>query len=189
MKAFTYERAKTPADAAAAIERDPNAKFIAGGTNLLDLMKLQIETPRHLIDVNKLELYQENKYYLIDLLRGRFDYPSLKARAIDYARAQHANRILVEDAGVGTALITELKQEGLNTIGVKPEHDKKTRMFIQTAKFESGQVFFPVSASWLPELEAELLTFPHSRHDDQVDSISQALGHEISTYDVGVIAE
>ncbi len=56
MKAFTLERAKTPADAAAAIERDPNAKFIAGGTNLLDLMKLQIETPTHLVDINELEL-------------------------------------------------------------------------------------------------------------------------------------
>src|SRR5215207_1427180 len=56
MKAFTYERAKTPAEAAAAAARNPGAKFIAGGTNLLDLMKLQIETPAHLIDVNGLGL-------------------------------------------------------------------------------------------------------------------------------------
>jgi xanthine dehydrogenase YagS FAD-binding subunit len=56
MKAFTYERARSPAQAAAAVARTPDAKFIAGGTNLLDLMKLQIETPRHLIDVNGLEL-------------------------------------------------------------------------------------------------------------------------------------
>ena len=46
MKPFTYERATTPADAAAAVARTPGAKFIAGGTNLLDLMKLEIETPR-----------------------------------------------------------------------------------------------------------------------------------------------
>jgi xanthine dehydrogenase YagS FAD-binding subunit len=39
MKPFTYERAKTPAEAAAAAVRDPGAKFIAGGTNLLDLMQ------------------------------------------------------------------------------------------------------------------------------------------------------
>ncbi len=56
MKAFTYERATTPADAAAAIAKNPQAKFIAGGTNLLDLMKLQIETPGHLIDLNDLDL-------------------------------------------------------------------------------------------------------------------------------------
>ena len=56
MKAFTYERAHAPADAAASAARVPGAKFIAGGTNLLDLMKLQIETPAHLIDVNDLAL-------------------------------------------------------------------------------------------------------------------------------------
>lgn len=56
MKTFTYERAQTPAQAAAAAVRTPGAKFIAGGTNLLDLMKLQIETPAHLVDVNRLAL-------------------------------------------------------------------------------------------------------------------------------------
>ena len=56
MKAFTYERARTPAEAAAAAARMPGAKFIAGGTNLLDLMKLEIEQPTHLIDVNGLAL-------------------------------------------------------------------------------------------------------------------------------------
>src|SRR3954468_6077945 len=56
MKPFTYERAQSPAQAAAAAARNQRAKFIAGGTNLLDLMKLQIETPTHLIDVNGLPL-------------------------------------------------------------------------------------------------------------------------------------
>jgi xanthine dehydrogenase YagS FAD-binding subunit len=56
MKPFTYERAKSPAEAAASAVRADGAKFIAGGTNLLDLMKLQIETPKHLIDVNGLSL-------------------------------------------------------------------------------------------------------------------------------------
>jgi xanthine dehydrogenase YagS FAD-binding subunit len=56
MKSFGYERANSPAEAAAAAARTPRAKFIAGGTNLLDLMKLEIETPSHLIDVNRLAL-------------------------------------------------------------------------------------------------------------------------------------
>ncbi len=56
MRAFTYERAQTPAGAAASAQNTPGAKFIAGGTNLLDLMKLEIETPLHLIDVNGLGL-------------------------------------------------------------------------------------------------------------------------------------
>ena len=56
MKSFSYTRADSPAAAAAAFAARPNARFIAGGTNLLDLMKLQIETPAHLIDVNHLGL-------------------------------------------------------------------------------------------------------------------------------------
>ena len=56
MKAFSYERPKTPQEAAAAVMRVPGARFIAGGTNLLDLMKLEIETPPHLVDVNGLGL-------------------------------------------------------------------------------------------------------------------------------------
>jgi xanthine dehydrogenase YagS FAD-binding subunit len=56
MKSFTYERASSPAQAASAAAGTKGAKFIAGGTNLLDLMKLQIETPTHLIDINDLGL-------------------------------------------------------------------------------------------------------------------------------------
>ena len=56
MKSFTYERASSPEAAAAAAAARPGAKFIAGGTNLLDLMKLQIETPMHLIDITRLGL-------------------------------------------------------------------------------------------------------------------------------------
>jgi xanthine dehydrogenase YagS FAD-binding subunit len=56
MKPFNFERAASPAAAAAAAVAHPGARFIAGGTNLLDLMKLQIETPTHLIDVNGLAL-------------------------------------------------------------------------------------------------------------------------------------
>ena len=56
MKAFTYERAATAEAAARAAAARPDAKFIAGGTNLLDLMKIQVETPVHLVDVNRLRL-------------------------------------------------------------------------------------------------------------------------------------
>lgn len=56
MKPFTYERVITPVEAAAAAARVQGARFIAGGTNLLDLMKLQIEAPTHLIDVNGIGL-------------------------------------------------------------------------------------------------------------------------------------
>lgn len=56
MRAFTYERAQTPQEAAAIVAQTDGAKFLAGGTNLLDLMKLEIEVPAHLVDVQDLEL-------------------------------------------------------------------------------------------------------------------------------------
>lgn len=58
MRPFTYERATDPAAAVKAAAETPNARFIAGGTNLLDLMKLEIERPAHLIDVGRLPLGQ-----------------------------------------------------------------------------------------------------------------------------------
>ncbi len=56
MRAFTYERATDPVAAARAVAGRPGARFIAGGTNLLDLMKLEVETPTHLVDVQDLAL-------------------------------------------------------------------------------------------------------------------------------------
>jgi xanthine dehydrogenase YagS FAD-binding subunit len=56
MKSFTYERATSVQQAVDAAASHPGSRFIAGGTNLLDLMKLEIETPQHLIDVNGLAL-------------------------------------------------------------------------------------------------------------------------------------
>ena len=56
MKPFTYEHAASPTAAVAAAAARPGTRFIAGGTNLLDLMKLQIEAPVHLVDVNGLGL-------------------------------------------------------------------------------------------------------------------------------------
>jgi len=56
MKPFTYERATDIAGAVRAVSSRPDAKFLAGGTNLIDLMKVRVETPAHLVDVNHLPL-------------------------------------------------------------------------------------------------------------------------------------
>jgi len=122
-------------------------------------------------------IYQNKYYFLVDVLRGRFDFPTLRRKVYEQARLHKPSRILIEDAGFGTALIQELKTAEFSVMGVKPEYDKKTRMGIQAAKFENGQVIFPKEAAWLADLEAELFAFPKGRHDDQVDSISQALAY------------
>jgi predicted phage terminase large subunit-like protein len=127
-------------------------------------------------------LIYEKRYYLIDVLRGRFDFPTLRTKVSQQAKLHKASQILIEDAGFGTALIQELKTAHFSVIAVKPEYDKKIRMAIQSAKFENGQVFFPKEAPWLRDLEDELFAFPSDRHDDQVDSVSQALGHKIASF-------
>jgi predicted phage terminase large subunit-like protein len=123
----------------------------------------------------------DGKYYLVDVLRGQYEYPDLKKLAIDHAQTHRPTKILVEDSGIGPALVSALEEQRFAAVPVKVEHDKRTRMAIQAAKFESGKVFLPRQAPWLPDLEAELFSFPTSRHDDQVDSISQALAHETNT--------
>ena len=61
--------------------------------------------------------------------------------------------------------------------------DKRGRLYVNQHKFEAGLVLFPAGEPFLPELETELLSFPQGKHDDQVDSISQALSYPVSGYD------
>ena len=119
-------------------------------------------------------------YYLLDVVRAKFDYPGLRAKAIETARSWKPISVLVEDAGVGTGLIADLKQAGISAIGVTAKDGKLERAHVQTAKFESGRVLFPNRAPWLSELESELLSFPGGRHDDQVDSVTQMLAHDVN---------
>ena len=115
------------------------------------------------------------QWYLLDVWRKRVDYPALKANVQAQAKKWGARRVLVEDTGTGTSLVQELRSQISGIIAVKPEGDKVSRMSVASANFEAGQVYFPKRAPWLPDLEAELFVFPVGRHDDQCDSISQAL--------------
>jgi predicted phage terminase large subunit-like protein len=118
---------------------------------------------------------RNRRWYLLHVWRKRVDYPELKAAVRNLAARHSARRVLVEDAGAGTSLVQELRGEVDGILAVKPDRDKVTRMSVVSAKFESGLVFFPERAPWLADLEAELFAFPGSRHDDQCDSVSQAL--------------
>ena len=91
-------------------------------------------------------------------------------------REKHPNAtLLIEDKGSGTGLIQELRASNVAVIAINPQGDKQTRVANISARFEAGAVFFPKSAPWLDALKAELLGFPNVKHDDQVNSVSQAL--------------
>jgi predicted phage terminase large subunit-like protein len=122
------------------------------------------------------------QWYLLDVWRGRIDYPTLKSKVEQLAQRWNADQVLIEEAGTAIGLLQELTYRVSGISGIKPERDKETRMSIASAKFEARQVHLPERASWLPDLEAELFSFPGSRHDDQIDSISQALNHDNSLW-------
>ena len=123
-------------------------------------------------------LWPDNcQWYLLDVWRGRLDYPGLKAKVVELSRQWGANQVLIEEAGTAIGILAEIKHDVAGLTGIKPDKDKQTRMSIVSAAFEAGEVYFPDQANWLAELEAELFSFPASRHNDQVDSISQAINH------------
>jgi predicted phage terminase large subunit-like protein len=133
-------------------------------------------------------LVDDNNYYLLDLTRGRYEYPQLRKTAIALAERFEPDNILIEDASTGIALAQELNEVVVFSV-VDPipiEGDKIGRVYVQEAKFEAGRVFFPKGASFLPELETELLMFPQGRTDDQVDSITQALAFRDTGYDASM---
>jgi predicted phage terminase large subunit-like protein len=92
---------------------------------------------------------------------------------VDWAFTQ----LIIEDKGSGSRLIQSLKKERIHAHlhHGKFEGDKIMRLTAQAAQFHAGVVHFRQDAPWLGELMVELLGFPGVRHDDQVDSISQAL--------------
>jgi predicted phage terminase large subunit-like protein len=124
-------------------------------------------------------LLHDKHFYLLDVTRGRYEYPRLRETAAALADRFKPSVIMIEDASTGIALAQELRQAG--TFAVRPipvERDKIGRLYVQQAKFEAGLVLFPKAARFLAELETELLTFPQGKTDDQVDSISQALAYK-----------
>ena len=126
-------------------------------------------------------LTKDHRWYLADVFRKRLDYPSLKAAALTLAKQWRPTRVLIEDAAAGTALIQELRTKIL-AIAIKPNSDKISRMAVISTIFEAGCVYFPERAHWLPDLESELFAFPGGRHDDQCDSISQALAEKNTSW-------
>ena len=83
-------------------------------------------------------------FYLIDLVRDRFDYPRLKATAMAQISRHKPDVILIEDASTGSPLAQELRRAGIYAVQSVPvEHDKKARLYVQQGKFAAGQVLFP----------------------------------------------
>lgn len=125
-------------------------------------------------------LVRRREIYLLDVYRARLTFPDLCKHVIRLARDHGTGALLIEDAASGTQLLQYLRS--LQPHGVpfpirrQPDGDKVTRMSGQTSRIEAGELILPNDAHWLAEFERELMGFPGSRHDDQVDALAQLLG-------------
>lgn len=116
--------------------------------------------------------------YLIHVLRKKMEYPDLKRTVIQHANLYDAYTVLIEDRASGTQLYQDLRREGLKGVtAYQPKGDKILRMRNQTPAIEGGCVHLPHQAPWLADYLQELMAFPKSGHDDQVDSTAQALDY------------
>jgi len=122
---------------------------------------------------------KKDDYYLLHVLRDRLNFPDLQKKVISHAREFAVDVILIEKAGIGISLLQELEANPplrmVRPIGILPKGDKKDRLAAQSPKIEAGHVYLPTEASWLADFHDEVLAFPNTRHDDQVDTLAQFL--------------
>jgi len=119
-------------------------------------------------------LIRNNTYFILDVWRGRLEYVYLVQKAVELYRHWKPSAVLIEEMASGTPLMSELKaHHGIHSIGIRPQRDKLSRLMAISPRFQSGQIVLRENAPWLDTFTDELLRFPQSRHDDQVDSLTQ----------------
>lgn len=117
-----------------------------------------------------------NGYYLLALFRDKLEFPELKRQIASQAAQWKPAAILIEDSSAGQQAVQELKAATRYAVlPIKPDRDKLSRALAITPAFEAGRVHFPEGANFVPALVDELLGFPNCEHDDQTDSLVQAL--------------
>ena len=120
---------------------------------------------------------KSGKAYLLDVLRRKLVFPALKKAIQTHAELHEATVVLIEDKSSGSSLIQQLRADGLSKVRAAPalDGDKIMRLNGHTPMIEGGFVLFPKTADWLETYTSELLSFPSSSYDDQVDSTVYAL--------------
>lgn len=124
-------------------------------------------------------LMRGKQVFLLDVWRGRLEYPDLKRKVIELAQLHRAQTLLIEDKASGQQLIQDLRAEtnqGVpDPIAQTPDKDKFSRAQGTSSMVEAGQLLLPPEAHWLGEFKGEVLAFPSGKFDDQVDAFSQLL--------------
>ena len=128
-------------------------------------------------------LGKDERWRLLDVWRRQIDYPGLLRSARQLKDRWSADHIVIEKAGVGFALLGDLRKLFCCRVhSYLPRLDKESRFAAQSAKIEGGLIQLPKDASWMPVFKNELMAFPNGRHDDQVDSVAQFLDWSAGRY-------
>lgn len=120
----------------------------------------------------------KNKYYLLDSIRTRADFPRQIQLVIEFSKKwPNVLSKVVEDKANGTAVMDTLKNSIEGLIGYNPDKSKELRLQAVAPLFEAGNVYLPDPsiAPWVDEFIDELVSFPDSEHDDMVDSCSMSI--------------
>jgi predicted phage terminase large subunit-like protein len=115
-------------------------------------------------------------FFLADQWRGRESYDKLRAMCRQMIRRHRPSAALIEKAGTGVALLSDLQHFGwMERIPVVPRESKLVRLRAQIAVILAGKIALPESAEWRQDFVAEFLEFPKSKFSDQVDATTQFL--------------
>lgn len=117
-------------------------------------------------------------YYLRHLSNKKLDFPqTLTELRMIKAMFPEAFTVLVEDKANGSAIIATLRHEMPGVVGVNPRGGKEARVNAVSGVIESGHVHIPEDAYWQDEYLNQWAAFPAGKHDDMVDSSTQALSY------------
>lgn len=134
---------------------------------------------RHDYSVCITALLRGRDIHILQVWRGRREFPQLLQEVKDQALRFHNPTLLIEDKASGQELIQSLRSENHRGVPLPipriPTADKLTRAQGVSSIVEAGQLFLPEDANWLADFKSELLAFPNGRFDDQVDALTQLL--------------
>jgi predicted phage terminase large subunit-like protein len=119
---------------------------------------------------------RQGNIYLLDLVRGRWNFPNIMKRASALHEKWNSDAVIVEQASSGHDVIAEFRQSSdMPIMGIKPHNSKEERAKAVSGRLEAGRVHVPSNAPWLADLFTELEQFPSGEHDDQVDALTQGV--------------
>lgn len=126
---------------------------------------------------------------LLDVDRRRLEAPD-QTKMMRAAKDKWGLSFIgVEATAYQLSLVQHAEREGLPVKPLRADRDKVARALTGSAYMESGKLYFPKWASWLPEFEAELYAFPGGKHDDQADTVAYAAIYAGNRHDQGTFED